>query len=188
MKPYASRSHTEMKDVSKNPEMSGPEIHYYMIRGGIDKKNITIWEPGLVGNEYIKSYGHYHVTDFNEQYEILSGEGIIITQTRGVDTSGQVLDSVITSFRALRVKAGDIIDIPRRSGHLMVNTGETWLVTRDNSPVNLGEVDSVSHPSHADYTPFKKMHGAAYYVLNKNGTPILERNPRYTEVVEATIE
>ena len=37
-----------------------------MIRGGTDKRNITVWEPGTVGGEYIKAYGHYHVGDLNE--------------------------------------------------------------------------------------------------------------------------
>jgi oxalate decarboxylase/phosphoglucose isomerase-like protein (cupin superfamily) len=177
-----------MMDVLRDTTASGPAIHYYMIRGGADKKNITIWEPGLVGAEYIKSYGHYHVADFDEQYEILVGEGMVLLQMRGTDASGAPLDEIITSFRALRVKAGDIVNIPQRAGHLMVNTGTTWLVTRDNSPVNLEEVDAVSRPAHADYAPFKKMHGAAYYVIEKNGVPTLEKNSRYTQVADATIE
>ena len=40
-----------MKDVLMNPEANGPDIHYYMIRGGSEKKNITVWETGTVGGE-----------------------------------------------------------------------------------------------------------------------------------------
>jgi len=188
MNPYASRTHTEMKDVLRDQRASGPAVHYHMIRGGIEKKNITVWEPGLVGNEYIKSYGHYHVADFDERYEILTGEGIALLQIRATDASGNPIDDSVSSFKAIRVKAGNVVDIPRRAGHLMVNTGATWLVTRDNSPVNLGEVDAVSHPAHADYAPFKKMRGAAYYVIEKNGTLVLEKNPLYKRVPDATIE
>ncbi len=188
MKPFAERTHEAMKEVLQNPNVTGPDVHYYMIRGGSDKQNITVWEPGIIGSEYIKTYGHYHVQDFDERYTVLSGEGIVILQTRSLDENGVPLDNSISSFRAVRVKAGESIDIPRRAGHLMLNTGETWLVTKDNSPVHFNDVDPVSHPSHADYEPFKKMRGAAYYVINKNGEPTLERNPLYVSVPEATIE
>ena len=40
---YAGRTHKMMKDVLMNPEADGPEIHYYMIRGGSKRKNITVW-------------------------------------------------------------------------------------------------------------------------------------------------
>ena len=186
--PLALRSAMEMKDVTMNESVGGPAVHYYMIRGGEDKSNITVWEPGKVGTEYIKSYGHYHVLDFDERYEILAGEGIAVLQTRSLDNNGKPIDDSISSFRAIKVKAGDTVNIPRRAGHLMINTGTSWLVTRDNSPVIFGEADPVSHPSHADYEPFKKMRGAGYYVIEKDGSPALERNPRYTSVPEARIE
>ena len=55
LKPFAGRTHGEMKDVLLHSDLEGPEVHYYMIRGGKDKTNITIWETGLVGGEYIKT-------------------------------------------------------------------------------------------------------------------------------------
>jgi len=188
MKPFAERTHEAMKDVLRESTASGPDIHYYMIRGGSEKQNITVWEPGTVGSEYIKTYGHYHVQDFNERYTVLSGEGIVILQTRSINEEGKPIDDSITSFRAIRVKAGDSVDIPKHAGHLMLNTGKTWLVTRDDSPVHFGDVDPVSHPSHADYEPFKKMRGAAYYVIEQDGKPSLERNPLYKQAPDATIE
>jgi oxalate decarboxylase/phosphoglucose isomerase-like protein (cupin superfamily) len=160
-----------------------------MIRGGDQKKNITVWEPGVVGNEYIKAYGHYHILDFIERYEVLAGEGIVITQTREIDpATGKPIDEKISAFEARYVKAGDIVDIPERAGHLMVNVGNSWLVTRDDSPVRADDADPVSHPSHADYAPFKKMHGAAYYVVvGEDGKPTLKKNEKYEVVPEAEI-
>ena len=38
LNPYASRKHEEMKEVLMSPDASGPTTHYYMIRGGKDKK------------------------------------------------------------------------------------------------------------------------------------------------------
>ena len=114
MKSYASRSHTEMKDVLMNPDSSGPEIHYYMIRGGNDKTNITVWESGVVGNEYIKTYGHYHVGNLEETYTVLQGEGIIILQ-------GKIVDDGVETFKAIKVKAGDKVHIPKNTPSAHIN-------------------------------------------------------------------
>lgn len=167
------------------PDASGPTIHYYMIRGGSDKRNITVWESGTIGGEYIKAYGHYHVVDFKETYRILEGEGILLLQERKKDSEGHHIDNEIDSFKATRVKAGDSIEIPSFAGHLLVNTGTTWLVSSDDSPVNLN--DSASKPAHADYEPVKKLRGFAYYVIEKDGTPVLVKNPNYISVPDASI-
>lgn len=186
-KSYAERTHEAMKDVLMNPGEKGPDVHYHMVRGGTDKTNITVWEPGTVGGEYIKAYGHYHVGALEETYRILEGEGIIILQKRAVDAQGRPSDDEIESFRAVRVKAGDSLHIPRDTGHLAVNIGATWLVTSDDSPVDFGEKSAVAFPGHADYAPFKKMRGAAYYVVEQNGKPALVRNPLYKKAPEARI-
>ncbi len=169
-----------------SPESAGPAVHYHMIRGGTSKKNVTVWESGLVGGEYIKAYGHYHVTDFTETYWIVSGEGILLLQMRKKDAAGAWIDNEIESFKALRVKAGDSIAIPPFAGHLLVNTGPTWLVTTDDSPVDLSG-DSASMPKHADYEAVKKMRGFAHYVVNQDGTPTLVKNPNYITVPDASI-
>ncbi len=179
LKPFAAREHEKMKEVLLYPDASGPEIHYYMIRGGTDKTNITVWETGTVGGEYIKTYGHYHVGKLDETYKIVSGEGIVLLQKRKIDGSGNPIDEEIESFYAINVKAGDKVFIPSGTGHLVVNTGSVWLVTVDDSPVNFAEVDPVSLPGHADYEVVKKLHGFAYYVVEENGKPTLVKNPAY---------
>ncbi|MBU6232002.1 MAG: hypothetical protein KGI45_01670 [Patescibacteria group bacterium] len=178
--PYAARTHDKMREVLMDPDAPGPAVHYHMVRGGPLKSNITIWEPGQVGGEYIKAYGHYHVDDLPETYRILQGEGILLTQLR----SGS--DGEISEFKAFKVKAGDVVDIPLRSGHTLVNTGKTWLVTSDDSPWS--PEDSASMPQHADYEPMKKLRGMAYYVVEKDGAPALVRNPNYSSAPTAAIE
>lgn len=173
---YASRPHEKMKDVLMNPEAPGPTIHYYMIRGGSKKRNVTIWETGTVDGEYIKTYGHYHVGDLDETYWILQGEGIALLQKR----VGEEADR-IEEFKAIPVKAGDSVYMPPGHGHLVVNTGSQWLVTADNSPVE-GAEDSASMPGHADYEPVKQMKGFAYYVVEKDGKPALVPNKLYKEI------
>lgn len=181
LQPFATRSHREMQDVIMDPTASGPEIHYYMIRGGTDKTNITVWESGTISGEYIKTYGHYHVGNLEENYTVLQGEGIIILQ-------GKIEDDSVSTFRAIRVNAGDKVHIPKETGHLAINIGKTWFVTSDDSPVNFEEKDPVSLPGHADYSQFKKMRGAAYYVVEKKGEPTLVKNPLYKNVPTAQIE
>lgn len=184
LKPFAGRSHEEMKDVLMRPEAEGPEVHYYMIRGGKDKTNITVWETGTVGGEYIKTYGHYHVGDLSETYQLASGEGIILLQKRKEDPNGNPIDDEIETFYAIPAKVGDTVFIPSGTGHLIVNTGKIWMVMVDDSPVNFEEVDPVSLPGHADYKAVKKMQGFAYYVVKENGKPALVKNPRYKVVPE----
>ncbi len=183
LKPFASRSHEDMKDVLMHPEAQGPEIHYYMIRGGVDKTNITVWETGTIGGEYIKTLGHYHVGKLDETYRVIEGEGVVLLQRRK-EENGSPLDDEIESFYAIRVKVGDSVFIPSGTGHLVANIGKTWLATVDNSPVNFAEVDPVSLPGHADYEPVKKLHGFAYYLVEENGKPSLVKNPNYKNAPE----
>lgn len=168
------------------PSAVGPSIHYHMIRGGRSKRNITVWEPGTVGGEYIKAYGHYHITNFVETYKVLEGEGLLLLQMRKKDASQKFIDEEIASFEAIKVKAGDVLVIPAFAGHAMVNTGKTWLVTSDDSPVNFDEGDSASMPQHADYEPFRKMHGFAYYAIEKDGNVEFIKNANYKSVPPIT--
>ncbi|HZQ29873.1 MAG TPA: glucose-6-phosphate isomerase family protein [Patescibacteria group bacterium] len=188
LKPFADRPHEKMKEVLMNPNAIGPEVHYYMIRGGKDKKNITVWETGTVGGEYVKTYGHYHIGKLDETYWVINGEGIVLLQTRKNDEKGNPIDDEIETFQAIKVKAGDHVFIPSGTGHLVANIGKTWLVTADDSPVNFEEVDPISLPGHADYEPVKKLQGFAYYIVEKKGQPTLVRNPKYKSVPQATIE
>jgi len=184
----AERTHKEMLEVLMDPKSAGPDTHYFMIRGGSEKKNITIWQSGLVGNEYIKTYGHYHINDFLETYKILFGEGIVLLQVRKTDEKGLPLDDEIDYIKAIFVKAGNEIQIPKNAGHLMVNIGKSWLITADNSPVNFGKSEEASWPAHADYKPVKKMRGFAYYVVKKDNHPVFIKNPNYKNTPEIIIE
>jgi oxalate decarboxylase/phosphoglucose isomerase-like protein (cupin superfamily) len=188
-KPFAARDNEKMKEVLMNPEIAGPEVHYYMIRGGKDKTNITVWETGTVGEEkeYIKTYGHYHVGDISETYSIIQGTGILLLQKRKVGADGKVIDDEIESFTAMKVKAGDKIFIEPEVGHLIVNTGNIWLVTSDDSPVYPDDVDPVGLPGHADYKAVQRMGGFAYFVVEKDGVPTLVKNPKYKYTPKAEI-
>ncbi|OGG80422.1 hypothetical protein A3A39_02605 [Candidatus Kaiserbacteria bacterium RIFCSPLOWO2_01_FULL_54_13] len=191
--PYAARTHEKMKEVLMSPDAPGPAIHYYMIRGGSKKRNITVWESGTVGGEYIKTYGHYHVGKLDETYWVIQGEGIALLQ-KLVEDNGKSVPDRVEEFKAIRVSAGggsayggkavSSIYMPAGYGHLVVNTGNTWLVTADDSPVE-GAGDSASMPGHADYELVKQMRGFAYYVVERDGKPMLVPNKLYKEIREA---
>lgn len=184
---YASRTHQKMSDVLMDPSAQGPAVHYHMVRGGSDQRNITVWESGLVGGEYIKTYGHYHVGKLDETYWVLFGEGIVLVQKRAVDSSGNPKNDEIEEMYAVHVKVGDAIFIPAEWGHLVANISKTFFVTADDSPVNFEEVDPVSLPGHADYEAIKQMRGFAYYVVEKDGKPALVKNEKYKKVPEIRI-
>ena len=186
-KHYAARTHQKMLDVLMDPKTQGPAVHYHMVRGGSDQKNITIWESGKVGEEYIKTYGHYHVGDLDETYWILYGEGIAVIQKRMTGSDGEPVDDQIEEIYAVYVKAGDTLYMPAGWGHLVVNVGKTYFVTADDSPVNFEEVDPVTLPGHADYEAVKKMQGICYYVVEKDGKPTLEKNLKYKKIPDIEI-
>jgi glucose-6-phosphate isomerase len=181
-KHYASRTHEKMKDVLMDPNGVGPIIHYYMIRGGKNQRNITIWEPGTISGEYIKTYGHYHVGDLSETYWFTHGEGIALLQKLAEDENGEMIPDIVEEFRAIIVKPGQEIFMPPKFGHVKVNTGLTYFVTADDSPVDFEDRDPASFPGHANYELVKKMRGFAYYVVEHNGKPALKKNPLYKSI------
>ncbi|HEX8974837.1 MAG TPA: glucose-6-phosphate isomerase family protein [Patescibacteria group bacterium] len=183
-KHYASRTHEKMQDVLMDPNGVGPAVHYYMIRGGVDQKNITVWEPGTISGEYIKTYGHYHVGDLSETYWIIYGQGMALLQKLAEDESGNMIADQVEEFKAVPVVAGQEVFMPTGFGHLVANTGKTYFATADDSPVDFDDRDPVSFPGHADYELVKKMRGFAYYVVEHEGKPALKRNPLYKSIAK----
>ncbi len=181
-KHYAARTNDKMREVLMDPRGIGPVVHYYMIRGGRDQRNITVWEPGTISDEYIKAYGHYHVGDLDENYWVVFGQGIALSQKLFVDKNGKMIADRVEEFKAQTIKAGDQLYMPPGYGHLLVNTGNAFLVTADDSPVNFEKKDEASLPGHADYTLVRQTRGFAYYVIEYQGKPALIKNPNFKEV------
>lgn len=186
-KHYAARDQAKMSEVLMDPKAEGMDVHYHMVRGGSDQRNITIWEPGKIGGEYVKTYGHYHVGKLDETYWILFGEGIAVLQKRAEDEQGNPIDDEIEGIYAVHVKPGDSLYMPSGWGHLVVNIGDTYFVTADDSPVNFDEANPVSMPGHADYEAVRNMQGFAYYVVERDGKPVLVKNEKYKKVPEISI-
>jgi glucose-6-phosphate isomerase len=182
-KHLAPRTHEKMQEVLMDAQGVGPAIHYYMLRG--NTRNLTVWEPGTVSGEYIKTYGHYHVGNLDETYQIIFGQGVALLQKLATDSQGQMIADQVVEFKAIPVKAGDSLYMPPAYGHLLVNIGLTYFATADDSPVNFEETDPASLPGHADYELVKQMRGFAYYVVEHKGAPALKKNPLYGEILHA---
>ena len=171
MSQMSARTLEKMREILMEPDASGPEDMYYMIRGN---PNVTVWNPGSVGKEYVKTYGHYHKHDEPETYHVLHGEGIFFMQKMG-----KKIDE-IEEIKVQKAKAGDAIKIPSGWGHFACNIGKTFLVTVDDAP-------SDAEHNQNDYTPIQKMHGFAYYIVEKDGKPILARNHNYKKVPDVKL-
>ena len=133
-------------------ELSRPEQPGELIHG------ISIVDPGLVGNEYFMTKGHFHtVLDTAEIYFVLQGQGKMVMETpEGEWTVEDLLP-------------GRVLYVPPKWAHRSVNTSlEQDLITFFAYPGNAGH----------DYGTIETQ-GYRKLVLHKDGQAILADNPRW---------
>ncbi|MFH1896464.1 MAG: glucose-6-phosphate isomerase family protein [bacterium] len=167
-----TRTLEQLKPALKNPASSGPGEVYFVLRPEVGREfgkepNITIVPPGRLGDEFPKTFGHYHTHNEPEIYRFLYGSGIVLIQQR--DEKG-----VVKSVRAINASGGQTVKVPGGFGHCLINTGDDLLITAD------WESDEAGH----SYTDIKARRGMAYYVLEKEGNIVFEKNIHYKEVPE----
>ena len=161
MKLIVSRELSALRPVMMEPEASGPDPVYRVfsdleIPGWRSK---TVLEPGRLGKEFPKTFGHYHTVNTVETYAIVSGEGVVTLQKKD---AGEVL--------LVFVRAGDRVPVPAGFGHSLSNTGQEELVALDDWEERNAE----------DYLPIKDKHGMAYYLTEENGKVTAKPNPNYS--------
>lgn len=77
----------------------------------------TFLEPGLVGDEYFLTRGHFHVNEDRPELEVtVSGEGWLVLMTEDRQTRVEVMS------------AGSVHHVPPRTAHRVANVGNTPLV------------------------------------------------------------
>lgn len=158
------------KDWLKNADLDS-EL-YYMHRG-VEKKDglrydITIIPSKMLGIEFIKTKGHYHVGKFKEIYIVLEGEAIYLMQKRRVDKD-------IDDIYAVKARKGDVVIIPSDYGHVTINPSERQ---------ELKMANWISDACQSDYLPYEKNNGAGYY-FTKNGWI---KNTNYKSLPELRFE
>jgi glucose-6-phosphate isomerase len=133
--------------------------------------DLTVMPPLLIGEEYVKTMGHYHLPNGSvgshpEVFEVLEGEARFILQEEHSEKVVKVM--------LLTVKEGEKVVVPGDQGHVMINASSRRLVTGNLLSRNCIQT----------YDQYIKRRGAAFYVLN-GGTCV--RNTCYPEVPEVRL-
>lgn len=172
-----TRTFAEAKEVYQVKNAEDRDLYYmYRYFEGITEAqkfvdndveyDITVLAPGKVGEEFIKTAGHYHgyVPNTNlsypEVYEVIDGEIEYLLQTKP-DAEDNV-DVVI-----VLAKAGEKVVVPPNYGHVSINVCNDFSVSS-----NLQKRDL---PATADYETFKVYEGGAVYRTEQGW----QNNPQY---------
>jgi glucose-6-phosphate isomerase len=168
------RTTEEMRIVLLNPECQCKDPLYFMYRNVAKTQedqswlkehnlryDITVIPPALIGEEYVKTKGHYHPKnsygiEYPELYEVLDGTGHYLLQKKD-----------LTDVFVVLASSGDLVLVPPGYGHVTINptSGRTLVMA------NL-----VADNFTSEYYEFEQQHGAAYYEVRNRG---FIRNPKY---------
>lgn len=119
----------------------------------------SVLYPGLVGEEYFMTKGHFHtIIDTAEVYYCLSGQGAMLMETPEGDV------------QLAEMRPGEAVYVPPRYAHRSINTGEMPLVMffvfRSDAGHDYGTIEDKG---------FRKL------LVNRDGKPTLVDNPRWID-------
>jgi glucose-6-phosphate isomerase len=122
----------------------------------------------MLGSEFVKTKGHYHIGAYQEVYIVLEGQAVYLMQKPKNENE-------IEDVYVIKAGKGDVIIIPSYYGHVTINSSETE---------ELKMANWVSNECKSDYEPFVKNKGACYYYLKKGWV----KNENYKSVPELRFE
>jgi glucose-6-phosphate isomerase len=165
----------DMREVLENKEFAknSPDMDLYSMYRGLEKNgelryDITVLAPKILGDEFNKTKGHYHIGAYPELYMVLEGTAIYLLQKRN-DASD------IEDVFAVEVKAGECAIMPPFYGHVTINPSETK---------ELKMANWVSENCKSDYSLYEKLQGACYYYTKQGWF----KNENYKSVPEIRFE
>ena len=177
------RTSTEMRQVLLAPDAKAPKVLYMMYRdvhlakdeASLRSHNlrfdVTIIKGGLIGSEFIKTAGHYHPTmpalglSYPEIYEVIHGEAVYLLQkVRALADPRRIVDVV-----QIEARTGDRVIIPPDYGHVTINPYKTPLVM----------TNVTADGFQSEYEPYRRLGGAAYYMVADGGKPRWLANQKY---------
>lgn len=184
----SERSLEELKPYLRNPLVdNGPNPIYYVwrhvylkedsekIKAANLRYDITLIPPGTIDNEFAKTAGHFHLnkleTDlpYPEVYEVLFGRAYFLIQSPYKNVKN------IKAVRLIEAGPGDkVLVSPEFSGHTTINIF--------NEPLIMA--NWISESTVYDYDSYKINHGSSYYVIDKDNTIDIIKNPNYEFVPE----
>jgi glucose-6-phosphate isomerase len=154
--------------ANKSPDMD----LYYMYRAIKTNNELrydeTVLKPQMLGNEFNKTKGHYHVDAYPEIYMVLEGTAIYLLQKKNI--TGEIED-----VYAVEVKKGECAIMPPFYGHVTINPSETE---------ELKMANWISDSCKSDYSLYIEKQGACYY-YTKTGWV---KNENYKNVPELRFE
>lgn len=155
--PRSARTLGEMRKVLREYHEEAADVElYYMYRDvyrqGDIRFDITVIPAKMLGNEYVKTKGHYHPGSeegpaYPEVYQVLRGNAEFIMQKKNRNGS---VDAMIVS-----AQEGDVVLVPPGWGHVTANKGENTLVLAN---LVYGGFESL-------YQEYEENQGAAFYYL-----------------------
>lgn len=165
---FGVRTISQMNEVLMEKQKFKTDYPLYFMFRSVAQRNgirydVTLIPPKKLGNEFAKTYGHYHPyakdkLGYPEIYQVLEGKAFFILQKKRGDAS---VDAIVTYG-----PKGSIVLIPPNYGHVTVNgSAEEKLVL-----ANL-----VADGFESDYTDYRENRGGAYYVTDEG----LEQNMKY---------
>jgi len=133
--------------------------------------DVTVIPSLLLGEEYAKTLGHYHLPlgeagSHPEIFEVLEGEAMFLVEKQ---SSGDVVDVAL-----LIAREGEKVLVPPGRGHVMINASSRRLV--------VGQL--ISRDCVQTYDQYVKRRGAAFYVLT--GGRVV-RNANYSSAPEVRV-
>ena len=152
------------------------EEEHLIIQNNQLRYDITVIPPYIMGNEYVKTAGHYHpsVPDtkitYPEVYQILEGKATYILQKRVDD----YFDKVIEDNIQINAHQGDVVIVPPGYGH----------VTLNRSTTTLRMANWVCSQFSSIYEPYRRCRGATYYFLVDG----IVKNNEYEQIPELRTE
>lgn len=144
---------------------------YYMYRGIKEKNNlrydITIIPAKMLGKEFVKTKGHYHIGQYQELYIVLEGEAIYLAQK-------QKNNEEIEDVYAVKARKNEVVIIPPYYGHITINPSDK----------KLEMANWVSKNCQSNYQPILEKGGGCYF-YTKNGWV---KNENYKKIPKLRFE
>jgi len=132
--------------------------------------SIVMIPPRRIGREYVKTRGHYHPLvpgtelAYPEVYTHYYGKLLLLLQRRSGDDPSVLDDCVLVELRP-----GVTLTIPPGYAHVLLNPTD--------APAAMAGLYGAHFEQ--DAGPIRRLRGMAYYVVDRDGSPAVEANPRY---------
>lgn len=137
--------------------------------------NLLLLPPGHVGPEYFKTWGHVPVCvdgrECPEVYGVVHGRALFLLQQMMEEPAEAGLAVGLSDVRLVEAQPGQKVVVPATYGVVIINPASEHLVLSS----------LVTAEAWPDHYVYERMHGAAYYLTERDAAVTLEPNRHYRE-------